>query len=92
MMTRASLICSSRLVLSASALLSFRSPPSLQQSYPTGNISKHFAGLKVGDFVDIKGPKGQMKYSNDYANAIGMIAGGTGITPMLVRRRPELIE
>lgn len=55
------------------------------QSYPTGNISKHFAGLKVGDFVDIKGPKGQMTYSPDLAREIGMIAGGTGITPMLVR-------
>ncbi|ORY87512.1 NADH-cytochrome b5 reductase 1 [Leucosporidium creatinivorum] len=62
----------------------------LIKSYPTGNISKHFAGLKVGDFVDIKGPKGQMKYSNDYANAIGMIAGGTGITPMLQIIRASL--
>jgi cytochrome-b5 reductase len=70
--------------------LSCNSPVFLHQSYPTGNISKHFAGLKVGDFVDIKGPKGQMKYTNDYANAIGMIAGGTGITPMLVCACSEL--
>ena len=55
------------------------------QSYPTGNISKHFGELKIGDLVDIKGPKGQMIYSPDYARTIGMIAGGTGITPMLVR-------
>ncbi|POY73959.1 putative Cytochrome-b5 reductase [Rhodotorula taiwanensis] len=55
----------------------------LIKSYPTGNISKHFGQLKVGDHVDVKGPKGQMRYSPDYAQNIGMIAGGTGITPML---------
>lgn len=32
----------------------------------------------------MKGPKGQMKYTPDLAAHIGMIAGGTGITPMLV--------
>ncbi|GAA5864114.1 hypothetical protein JCM1840_000706 [Sporobolomyces johnsonii] len=55
----------------------------LIKSYPTGNISKHFSELKVGDYVDVKGPKGQMRYSPEFANKIGMIAGGTGITPML---------
>ncbi|GAA5852830.1 hypothetical protein JCM8547_004699 [Rhodosporidiobolus lusitaniae] len=55
----------------------------LIKSYPTGNISKHFSDLKVGDFVDVKGPKGQMRYGPSYAKEIGMIAGGTGITPML---------
>ncbi|GAA5907962.1 hypothetical protein JCM6882_001539 [Rhodosporidiobolus microsporus] len=55
----------------------------LIKSYPTGNISKHFSELKVGDFVDVKGPKGQMRYAPGFAKNIGMIAGGTGITPML---------
>ncbi|KAK4057340.1 NADH-cytochrome b5 reductase [Microbotryomycetes sp. JL221] len=55
----------------------------LIKSYPNGNISKHFSELKLGDYVDVKGPKGQMKYSPDLANEIGMIAGGTGITPMM---------
>lgn len=55
-----------------------------EQSYPTGNISKYFSELKVGDKVNMKGPKGQMKYTPSYAKHIGMIAGGTGITPMLV--------
>lgn len=32
-----------------------------RQSYPTGNISKYFGELSVGDLVDIRGPKGQMK-------------------------------
>ncbi|GAA5979103.1 hypothetical protein JCM11641_004974 [Rhodosporidiobolus odoratus] len=55
----------------------------LIKSYPTGNISKHFSSLKVGDYVDVKGPKGQMRYGPGFAKNIGMIAGGTGITPML---------
>lgn len=55
----------------------------LIKSYPTGNISKYFAGLNIGDKVQIKGPKGQMKYSPHLCTKIGMIAGGTGITPML---------
>merc|ERR1712093_626528 len=55
----------------------------LIKSYPTGNISKYFGELKVGDLVQFKGPKGQMKYSPAMATNVGMIAGGTGITPML---------
>lgn len=55
----------------------------LVKSYPTGNISKHFGELSIGDRLAVKGPKGQMRYSPDYATKIGMIAGGTGITPML---------
>ncbi|BGP40903.1 NADH-cytochrome b5 reductase [Rhodotorula kratochvilovae] len=55
----------------------------LIKSYPTGNISRHFGQLKVGDYVDVKGPKGQMHYTPAFAKNIGMIAGGTGITPML---------
>lgn len=30
-----------------------------------------------------------MRYTPDYAKNIGMIAGGTGITPMLVRRQGQ---
>ncbi|KAI5475149.1 hypothetical protein MNV49_001893 [Pseudohyphozyma bogoriensis] len=55
----------------------------LIKSYPTGNISKYFGELSVGDYVDVRGPKGQMTYTPDMARSIGMIAGGTGITPML---------
>ncbi|SCZ90234.1 BZ3500_MvSof-1268-A1-R1_Chr9g10761 [Microbotryum saponariae] len=55
----------------------------LIKSYPTGNISKYFGELKVGDYVDFKGPKGQMVYTPNMSDQIGMIAGGTGITPML---------
>lgn len=39
--------------------------------------------LKIGDKVRIKGPKGQFKYHPSLSRELGMIAGGTGITPML---------
>jgi len=53
------------------------------KTYEQGNISKHFSLLKIGDNVRIKGPKGQFTYSPNLCREIGMIAGGTGITPML---------
>ncbi len=52
------------------------------QSYPTGTLSKWFASLKVGDTVNVKGPKGNFVYAPNAYRALGMIAGGTGITPM----------
>lgn len=55
----------------------------LVKSYPTGNISRHLATLKVGDTMKVKGPKGNMVYTPNMVRAFGMIAGGTGITPML---------
>ncbi|KAJ3332361.1 NADH-cytochrome b5 reductase [Blyttiomyces sp. JEL0837] len=66
----------------------------LIKSYPTGNVSKYFAELKIGDSVKIRGPKGNFKYRSNLVSEIGMvakaspfeklqIAGGTGITPML---------
>lgn len=53
------------------------------KSYPTGNISKYFGTLRIGETVKIKGPKGQMVYQPNLVRHFGMIAGGTGITPML---------
>lgn len=55
----------------------------LIKSYPTGNISRHLATLKIGDKMKVKGPKGAMVYSKNMVRRFGMIAGGTGITPML---------
>jgi cytochrome-b5 reductase len=55
----------------------------LIKSYPTGNISKHVAGLQVGQTMRVKGPKGAMVYTPNMVRHFGMIAGGTGITPML---------
>jgi cytochrome-b5 reductase len=55
----------------------------LIKSYPTGNISKYMAGLQVGQSIKVKGPKGAFVYSPNMVRHFGMIAGGTGITPML---------
>lgn len=67
----------------------------LLKSYPTGNISKYMATLKIGDPIRVKGPKGAMVYRPNMVKHLGMIAGGTGITPMLqiiraiIRNRPR---
>jgi len=64
-----------------------------------GKLSQHLDSLKIGETIDIKGPKGHMEYlgngGNYWIKPVGkpkqtkqcnqfiMIAGGTGITPML---------
>ncbi|KAL1110476.1 hypothetical protein AAG570_008004 [Ranatra chinensis] len=64
-----------------------------------GKMSQHLDDLNIGDSVDIRGPSGRLKYlgqgsfslkllRKDPANIVNvkkvaMIAGGTGITPML---------
>lgn len=55
----------------------------LIKSYPTGNISKHLASLAVGQAIRVRGPKGAFTYKPNMVRHFGMIAGGTGITPML---------
>ncbi|XP_050214536.1 NADH-cytochrome b5 reductase-like protein [Mercurialis annua] len=51
--------------------------------YPEGKMSQHFASLKPGDVVEVKGPIEKIRYSPNMKKHIGMIAGGSGITPML---------
>jgi len=56
-----------------------------------GKMSQHFESLKIGDTIDIKGPighftylgRGKFKLHNELRSteSIGMICGGTGITP-----------
>jgi len=53
------------------------------KSYEKGNISRYMSLLKIGDHIRVKGPKGQFNYSPTLSREIGLIAGGTGITPML---------
>lgn len=50
--------------------------------YPDGLMSRYLSGLEIGETVPFRGPKGAMKYTKDVARHIGMVAGGTGITPM----------
>jgi len=55
----------------------------LIKSYEKGNISRYVSLLKIGDKVRIKGPHGQFNYTPNMSRAMGLVAGGTGITPML---------
>ncbi|RAO64552.1 uncharacterized protein BHQ10_000564 [Talaromyces amestolkiae] len=51
--------------------------------YPDGILTgKYLANLKVGDKVAFRGPKGAMRYKKGLCKKLGMVAGGTGITPM----------
>lgn len=67
----------------------------LIKSYPTGNISKYMAQMTIGQNLKVMGPKGAMVYTPGLVRRFGMIAGGTGITPMLqiiraiIRGRPR---
>ncbi|KAM3463676.1 hypothetical protein NHJ6243_003081 [Beauveria neobassiana] len=51
--------------------------------YPDGKLTNNYLkNLQVGDEVLFRGPKGAMRYTRGLAKRIGMVAGGTGITPM----------
>ncbi|KAE8360857.1 hypothetical protein BDV27DRAFT_167402 [Aspergillus caelatus] len=52
------------------------------KTYPDGFMSQYLANLAIGDKVDFRGPGGKMKYTRYLTKEIGMIAGGSGITPM----------
>ncbi|KAI8808344.1 putative NADH-cytochrome b5 reductase 1 [Cladochytrium replicatum] len=51
--------------------------------YENGLISKHVGSLNIGDKANFMGPKGNFIYVPNMVKEIGMIAGGSGITPML---------
>ncbi|CAH0476694.1 unnamed protein product [Peronospora belbahrii] len=64
------------------------------KGYPDGTMSKHIVQLKEGDSLEMKGPFRKFNYYPNRYKSIGMIAGGTGITPMLqliktICRNPE---
>lgn len=46
-------------------------------------MSKHIANLKVGDTLEMKGPIPKYNWEENKVENVGMIAGGTGITPMV---------
>ncbi|XP_014677277.1 PREDICTED: NADH-cytochrome b5 reductase 3-like isoform X2 [Priapulus caudatus] len=64
-----------------------------------GKMSQYLDSLQVGDYVDVRGPSGKLMYCGRggfsvrgekgkprymiHTRKLGMIAGGTGITPML---------
>ena len=65
--------------------------------YAQGNMSKHLDNMKIGDTIPVQGPKGRLTYKGHgqfnirqgdeikthKVSKVGMMAGGTGITPML---------
>jgi len=55
----------------------------LVKVYPNGNVSKYFGDLKPGDMVTMKGPLKKLEYNSNMKRQIGMVAGGSGITPMM---------
>jgi len=52
------------------------------KTYPNGVMSKHFAALQPGQTLDFKGPMEKIPYRPNMKKRIGMLAGGTGLTPM----------
>eukprot|EP00250_Pteridium_aquilinum_P000780 c10947_g1_i1 orf=339-1202(-) len=58
--------------------------------YPQGRMSHHFSKLQVGDSLSVRGPKGRFRYTPGQVKAFGMLAGGTGITPMFQVTRAVL--
>lgn len=46
-------------------------------------MSSHLHTLRSGDYMLVKGPFFKLKYVSNQYKHIGMIAGGTGVTPML---------
>jgi cytochrome-b5 reductase len=55
----------------------------LIKTYPNGNISKYVDEMKLGEFIEVSGPRGRYSYTANKKTQLCMIAGGTGITPML---------
>lgn len=53
------------------------------KGYPTGLVSKYLCSLSPGDTIDVKGPFPKLAYTANMKKHIGMIAGGSGITPMV---------
>jgi cytochrome-b5 reductase len=55
----------------------------LIKNYDLGKLSPHLHSLKVGSSVGIRGPVGRFKYEKNTHKKIGLIAGGSGLTPCL---------
>lgn len=53
------------------------------KTYVDGKVSRYFAGLSTGDTVDFMGPIGTLNYEPNSSRHLGIVAGGSGITPVL---------
>lgn len=66
----------------------------LIKHYEKGQLTPQIFKLKVGDALSVKGPFNKLPYKPNMKKRIGMVAGGTGLTPMLqlvheVLRNPD---
>ncbi|KAF2236040.1 NADH-cytochrome b5 reductase [Viridothelium virens] len=52
------------------------------KKYPNGPMSEHLHSMTPGQRLDMKGPIPKYPYEANKLSHIGMVAGGTGITPM----------
>ena len=68
--------------------------PPMPPRFPIGGkMSQYLDALKIGDYLDFRGPVGELEYDKDgkfnvdnepqSASCFNMIAGGTGITPVM---------
>jgi cytochrome-b5 reductase len=67
-----------------------------------GKMSQHLGDLKVGDSMDVAGPFGLIEYKGNgefqiqkrtvLAKNVGLMAGGTGVTPMLQLLKSSLSD
>lgn len=55
----------------------------LVKSYEFGKLSSYLHTLKVGDSIEVRGPVGRFKYEKNMYKCIGLVGGGTGLTPCL---------
>ncbi|KAJ3207336.1 Mitogen-activated protein kinase [Entophlyctis luteolus] len=53
------------------------------KKYPGGPMSSYIHSLRRGDRLELKGPILKYKYEANKEGHIGLIAGGSGLTPML---------
>ncbi len=60
--------------------------------YPNGQVSRFMHDRKIGDEVWMSGPHAGGHFEKGMAARVGMIAGGTGITPMISIIRTILTE
>mmetsp|Transcript_1438 Transcript_1438/g.3349 ORF Transcript_1438/g.3349 Transcript_1438/m.3349 type:complete len:377 (+) Transcript_1438:193-1323(+) len=55
----------------------------LVKSYEHGKLSPHLHKLRPGSVLEIRGPVGRFQYVPNQYRRVGLIAGGTGLTPCL---------
>ncbi len=67
------------------------------KNYDMGKLSPHLHSLTVGSSVSIRGPVGRFKYEKNSYKRIGLVAGGSGLTPCLQLMRcllqgPDMVD